>query len=151
MKARLEPTHRSQIQWQEVEEQRAVRLRRQRHHFSLLILPGVVINPLQVGGFSAQTWTVVHQLAVNFARGKIDERHFVVNQNWPQTYSIRGAGRPAFPPRASPCVNFTYSVRDSASNSTRYFCSCLRSVTPADSWPPKRLQRTSVDARNRLC
>src|SRR5258708_19526621 len=81
MKARFEPAHRSQIQWQEVEEERAVRLRRQRHHLPLLILSGVVVDPLQVGGFSAQTWTVIHELAVNFARRKIDERHFVVNQN----------------------------------------------------------------------
>src|SRR6267143_2672219 len=104
MKARFEPAYRSQIQWQEVKEKRAVRLRRQGHHFPLLVLPGVVVDPLQVSGFPAQTWTVVHQLAVNFARRKIDERHFVVNQNWPQTYSIRGAGRPAFPPRVSPSV-----------------------------------------------
>jgi len=39
----------------------------------------------------------------------------------PQTYSIRGAGRPAFPPRVSHCVHCTYSVRDSARNSTSYF------------------------------
>src|SRR5467141_991858 len=105
MKACLESAHRSQIQWQEVEEERAVRLGRQRHHFALLILSRVVVDPLQVGGFSAQTWTVVHQLAVDFARRKIDERHFVVNQNGPQTYSICGASRPLFPPRVSPCTN----------------------------------------------
>ncbi|PYU69609.1 MAG: hypothetical protein DMG49_12920 [Acidobacteria bacterium] len=39
----------------------------------------------------------------------------------PQTYSIRGAGRPAFAPRVSPCVYCTYSVRDSAPNSMPYF------------------------------
>src|SRR6266480_4722169 len=39
----------------------------------------------------------------------------------PQTYSIRGEGRPAFPPRVSPCLYRTYSVRDSARNSTSYF------------------------------
>src|SRR6267143_2245702 len=81
MKARFESPHRPQIQWQEIEKQRAVRLRRQRHHLALLVLPGVVVDPLQVGGFSAQTWTVIHELAVNFARWKIDERHVVVNQN----------------------------------------------------------------------
>ena len=75
MKARFEPTYRSEVQWQKVEKQRPVRLRRQRHHFSLLILPRVVVDPLQVRGLSAQTRTVVHQLAVNFARRKIDERH----------------------------------------------------------------------------
>ena len=81
MKARLEPSHRSQIQWQEVEEERAVRFRRQRDHFALLILSRVVVDPLQVGGLSSQTWTVIHELAVNFASRKIDERHFVVNPN----------------------------------------------------------------------
>ena len=39
----------------------------------------------------------------------------------PQTYSIGGEGRPAFPPRVSPCLYRTYSVRDSARNSTSYF------------------------------
>src|SRR5260370_12092797 len=40
----------------------------------------VVGDSLQVCGLSAQTWTVVHQLAVNFARRKIDERHFVLTR-----------------------------------------------------------------------
>src|SRR5947208_15389385 len=105
MKARLESAHRSQIQGQEVEKERSVRLGRQGHHLALLVLSGVVVDPLQVGGLSAQTWTVVHQLAVNFASRKVDERHFVVNQDWPQTYSIRGAGRPAFQPRVVSCTN----------------------------------------------
>ncbi len=81
MKARLESAHRSQIQWQEIEKKCAVRLRRQRHHLAALVLPRVVVDPLQVGGLSAETWTVIHELAVNFASGKIDERHFFVNQN----------------------------------------------------------------------
>src|SRR5260370_33359319 len=101
MKARLETAHRSQIQWQKVEKQRAVRLRRQRNHLALLVLARVVVDPLQVRSFSAQTWTVVHQLAVNFARRKIDERHFVVNRIRPQTYSTRSAGRPVSRPRLS--------------------------------------------------
>jgi len=44
-------------------------------------LSRVVVDPLQVGGLSAQTWTVVHELAVDFASRKIDERHVVVNPN----------------------------------------------------------------------
>ena len=80
MKARLESAHRSQIQWQKVEEKRAVRFRRQGHHFALLVLSRVIVDPLQVGRLSAQTWTVIHELAVNFASRKIDERHVVVNQ-----------------------------------------------------------------------
>ena len=75
MKARLESAYRAQIEWQKVKKQRAIGLRRQRNHFPFLILPSVVIDPLKVGGFSAETGTVVHQLAVNFARRKIDERH----------------------------------------------------------------------------
>src|SRR5438105_13998 len=81
MEARLEAANRPQVQRKEIEEQRAVGLRGQRHHFALLVLPRVIVNPLQVGGFPAETWAVVHQLAINFARRKIDERHFVVDQN----------------------------------------------------------------------
>jgi hypothetical protein len=35
----------------------------------------MVINPLQIGGFSAQTRPVVDELAVNFASGKVYKRH----------------------------------------------------------------------------
>src|SRR5258708_13477177 len=104
MKSRFESAHRSQIQWQEVEEQRAVRLRRQGHHLPLLILSGVVVDPLQVGGFSAQTWTVIHELAVNFARRKIDERHFVVNQNVATTLYHTRPSQPPLPPPPFTCL-----------------------------------------------
>ena len=81
MKARFETSYGSQIQGKKIKEQGAVGFRSQGNHFALLVLPGVVVDPLQVGGFSSETWTVVHQLAINFARRKIDERHFVVDQN----------------------------------------------------------------------
>src|SRR5256886_4856947 len=45
MKARLESAHRSQIQGQEVEKERSVRLGRQGHHLALLVLSGVVVDP----------------------------------------------------------------------------------------------------------
>src|SRR2546430_1715156 len=64
MKARFEAAHRSQVQRKKIEEQRAVRFRGQRHHFALLVLAGVVVNPLEVGGFSAETRAVVNQLAI---------------------------------------------------------------------------------------
>jgi hypothetical protein len=35
----------------------------------------MVINPLQVGGFSAQTWAVIHELAVDFASREVDKGH----------------------------------------------------------------------------
>ncbi len=75
MKARFESAHRSQIQRQKVEKDRPVGLRCQRNHFPFLILACVVVDPLQVRGLSAETRTVVNQLAVNFACRKIDERH----------------------------------------------------------------------------
>jgi hypothetical protein len=40
----------------------------------------VVIDPLKVRGFSAQTWTVVNELAINFASRKIDERHLFLTR-----------------------------------------------------------------------
>src|SRR5256885_5410283 len=95
MEARLESTYRPQIQWQKIKEQRAVGLRRQRDHLPFLILPGMVVNPLQVGGLSAQTWTVIHQLAVNFARRKIDERH-VLSVRLGQKLTTRAEGKPIF-------------------------------------------------------
>jgi hypothetical protein len=55
----------------------------------------MVVNPLQVGGLSAQTWTVVHQLAIDFARRKIDERHVSSVRIRSETYSTRAEGKPA--------------------------------------------------------
>src|SRR5579859_675431 len=94
MEARFEAAHGAQIQGQEIEEEGAVGFRCQRNHFSFLILAGVVVHPLQVRGLSAQTGTVVDELAVNFARRKINERHVSSTLRKPQTYSIRSALRP---------------------------------------------------------
>src|SRR5437660_1819556 len=111
MKARLESAHGSQIQRQKIEKQRTVGLRRQRNHFPFLVLPRVVVDPLQVGGFSAETWTVVHQLAINFARRKIDERHFVVDQNAATNlaYAVQ-AGQHSRPVSPSLTALFTVST-----------------------------------------
>jgi hypothetical protein len=35
----------------------------------------VIIDPLEIGSLASQTRAVVHQLAINFTRRKIDERH----------------------------------------------------------------------------
>src|SRR5258708_18249740 len=55
----------------------------------------MVVDPLQVGGLSAQTWTVVNKLAVNFARRKVDERHVLLVRTRSETYSTRVQTRPA--------------------------------------------------------
>src|ERR1700716_2728934 len=104
MKASFESPHRAQVQRQKVEKQRPVGLRSQRDHLALLGLPGMVVNILQVGGLSAQTWTVIHQLAIDFARRKINEWHFLVDQPRPEIYSIRReltplSRRPSLPVR----------------------------------------------------
>ena len=80
MESRFESSYRPQIQRQKIKEKRPVRFRCQRNHLALLILPGVVVNILQVRGFSAQTWTVVHQLAIDFARRKINEGHLLLTR-----------------------------------------------------------------------
>src|SRR5216683_8259943 len=107
MKARLEPADRSQVQRQKVEKKRAVRLCRQRNHLALLVLSRVVVNPLQVRGFSAQTWTVVHQLAVDFARRKIDERHLSLVRTRSETYSTRAEGQASISPAGAACYLLT--------------------------------------------
>src|SRR5207237_6728655 len=85
----------SQIQGKKIKEECAVRFRGQGNHLALLILSSMVVNPLQVGGLSTQTWTVVHQLAVNFARRKVNERHVLFVRTGSETYSTRAEGRPA--------------------------------------------------------
>src|SRR5258708_10950164 len=95
MEARFETSYGSQIQGKKIKEQGAVGLRSQGDHFTLLVLPGVVVDPLQVRGLSAQTWTVVNKLAVNFARRKVDERHVLLVRTRSEACSTRVAGRPA--------------------------------------------------------
>src|SRR5260370_20332991 len=95
MEACFESAYSSQIQGEKIKKQGAIRLRSQGTYFTLLILPGVVIDQLQVGGLSAQTWTVVNKLAVNFARREVDERHVLLVRTRSETYSTRAEGRPA--------------------------------------------------------
>src|SRR5260370_8425662 len=95
MEACFESAYSSQIQGEKIKKQGAIRLRSQRNHFTLLILPRMVVDPLQVGGLSAQTWTVVNKLAVNFARREVDERHVLLVRTRSETYSTRAEGRPA--------------------------------------------------------
>src|SRR5438132_1385503 len=135
MEARLESAHGSQIQRQEIEKQRAVRLRRQGNHFAFLILSGVVVHPLQVRGLAAETGAVIHQLAINFARRKINERHCSSTLRKPQTYSIRSALRPiAAPPRHLVSYATATSFRDFRRFSQPNFPSCCFSVTPECLW-----------------
>src|SRR5438309_3293727 len=135
MEARLESAHGSQIQRQEIEEQRAVGFRCQGNHFAFLILSGVVVHPLQVRGLPAETGAVIHELAVNFARRKINERHCSSTLRKPQTYSIRSALRPiAARPRHLVSYATATSFRDFPRFSQPNFPNCSFSVTPECLW-----------------
>src|SRR5260370_7703364 len=111
MKSGFELTNRAVIEGKKVKEEGPVGIRCQGNHLALLILPCVVIDPLQICGLSAQTWTVVHQLAIDFARRKIDERHVSSVRTWSETYSTRTEGGPASRQRVS---RVTYSLLFSA-------------------------------------
>src|SRR4051794_4243709 len=75
MKARFEAAHGAQLQRQEVEEERAVRLRGQGDQLSLGAGIRLVIDVLEVRGLAAQTRTVIDDLAIDFARCVVDESH----------------------------------------------------------------------------
>src|SRR5438874_2550603 len=75
MKARLEAAHRPQIQRQKIEKQGAVGLRRQRDHLAFGFVVGLVEHVLQIGGLAAEAGAVIHDFAVDFARGEINKAH----------------------------------------------------------------------------
>jgi hypothetical protein len=115
MNARFEPAHGAQVNRQKIEKKRAVSFCREGNHFPFLRGSRVVIDPLQVGGLSAQTWTVVNQLAINFASRKVDKRHglsgrtghsfiaYACKQANPQTNRSCSEGIGGIPGR---CANF---------------------------------------------
>src|SRR5262249_20338122 len=65
---------------QEVEEERPLGLRRERDHLALRLGVGLGVDVLEVGRLSAQTRTVVHDLAVDLARAVVDEGHQSLNR-----------------------------------------------------------------------
>ena len=75
MQARLESSDRAEIEGEKIEKQRAIRLGRKRNHLAFLSRACVVVDPLQVGGFTAETRTIVDKLAVDLASRKIDKWH----------------------------------------------------------------------------
>ena len=91
MEARLESAHGAEIERKKIEEKGAIGLGRERDHFPLLARARMLVNPLQIGGLPAQAGTVVHELAVNFASGKIYKWHNFLKLRQPLTYST-GSG-----------------------------------------------------------
>ena len=64
-----------QRQREEVEEERPLGLRRERDHLPFRVLPGLVVDVLEVGRLPAETRPVVDELAVDLARAVVDEGH----------------------------------------------------------------------------
>ena len=79
MEARAKSAHGTEIEREKIEKQGAIRFRRQRNHFPFLICACVVVDPLQIGGFAAKAGTVINELAVDLASGKIYKRHEYLN------------------------------------------------------------------------
>src|SRR6266849_9631013 len=121
MKARFEAAHGTQIERKKIKKQGPVGLGSQGNHLALLILPGVIVDPLQIGGFSAQTRTVVHQLAVDFARRKIDERHLSLVRTRSETYSTRAEGQASISPVGVACYVLTSIFREISPAQVRLF------------------------------
>jgi hypothetical protein len=69
----LESAHSAEVEWQEVEEQRAVGLSRQGNHLSLLLVRRFVVHHLQISGLTAETGAVIDDFAVYFSGGKVDK------------------------------------------------------------------------------
>src|SRR5207245_9900934 len=88
-----EPAHRSQIERQEVEEQRSLCLGGERDHLALLLFRGFLVDVLQIRGLAAQPGAVIHDLAVDLAGCKIDEtQEFPLGR--PAAQALQPAGTP---------------------------------------------------------
>ena len=75
VQASFKAAHGAEIERKKIKKERAIGFRRERDHFSFQVRAGVVVDPLQIGGFPAEAGTVVHELAIDFACRKVDERH----------------------------------------------------------------------------
>src|SRR6185369_5606576 len=74
MKSSLESADGTQIERQKIEEQGAIRLGCETDQLSLGLRGGRIVDVLQIGCFSTQSWAVINNLAVDFARCVVDER-----------------------------------------------------------------------------
>ena len=88
MKSRAKAADRSQIERKKIEKESSIGFRGQRNHFALLVRARVFVNPLKISGLPAEARTVVHELAVYFAGGEINERHKFLSFMSLGTYSI---------------------------------------------------------------
>ena len=78
LELRREAGDRAEVERQEVEEQRAVGLRRERDHLAFPVVGNLAVDVMQVRRLSRPTRSVVDDLAGDLARGVVDERHDIV-------------------------------------------------------------------------
>src|SRR5689334_4603880 len=78
MEARLEPANRAEIDGEEIEEESALRLRRERDEFSSRVGRDFAVDVLEVRRLAAQPRRMVDDFDVTLARGVVDHRHAVM-------------------------------------------------------------------------
>src|SRR5262249_54742022 len=124
----------AEVERQEVEEERAVGLGRQRDHLALRLRGGLVVDVLQVGRLAAQPRAVVDDLAVDLLAGVVDEGHLRSLVPPPAASPPAGRGlliRPRSPARARPVV---YSPKRASMSSSVISEKGLPCGLP---WPPR--------------
>jgi hypothetical protein len=71
----LETAHHAYVHGQQIEEQGAVRLGVQAHHFTAGLLAGLGVDGVEVGGLSAQTGPVVDDFRRHLPGGVVEKHH----------------------------------------------------------------------------
>src|SRR4029077_60140 len=97
---------------QEVEEERALGLRREADHLALRFGVRALVDVLQVRRFSAEARPVVDQLAVDLARHVVDEAH---------RFGLRTCQRPQSLKRLSMSSSVISANGESAPGSATFF------------------------------
>ena len=90
----LEAADGAEIDGQEVEEERALGLGGQGDHLPPRAGRHLVVDELEIGGLAAEPGPVVHQLAVDLARGVVDHRHACGLPQAPKSLSISSSASP---------------------------------------------------------
>src|SRR5919108_827238 len=75
LQSRGEAGDAAEIQREEIEKERAIGLRRERHHLPFPLVRDLTVDVVQVGRLPRPPGPVVDDLARNLARGVVDERH----------------------------------------------------------------------------
>src|SRR5207253_3542778 len=102
------PANFPEVEGEEVEEEGAVRLGRQREHFALVIRRKRLVDELQIRRLSAKTRPVVNDLGRDLLRRVIEQDHGA-NRGYHSMISRRGGRNdtnscPRFT-RGSPCIS----------------------------------------------